>query len=262
MSESSWHIETSPHAETLLRHAGFSGEQVFADSRIRIWRDLPERQNGYLELPASPDGSAATPARLHIKRFKAPHGPEVRREVAAIELLAAAGIPTVPLLTWGLHPDGRAFLVTADLTGYTAADRVVTTPEAFARFAPPIAELAAKLHQAGLHHQDLYLCHFFVNPEDPTQAVHLIDPGRVSRLPAFPMNIRWIVKDLAQLSYSTLQLGRSRAELDGLLADYFQADPPGPHSLVRALIPLKVAAIGRHDRRLRERHPTRNVSID
>ena len=62
-------------------------------------------------------------------------------------------------------------------------------------FAESAAELTAQLHRKGLHHRDLYFCHFMLRAEP--RDVRLIDAARVQQLPGGPMRIRWIVKDLA-----------------------------------------------------------------
>ena len=249
-----WTITQTPGGQEILAPVQLA--RLFEDPRIILWRDLPERQNCFLDLPASP--------RLHIKRYKPPHGKDVYAEVAAIALLAAAGIATVPLLAWGTHPDGRAFLVTADLVGYQAADRVLATSPQPA-ILDRIADLAAHLHGQHLHHQDLYLCHFFVCPAIDNPGVeaplHLIDPGRVAKLPAFPFNIRWLVKDLAQLTYSARQAGLSSQHIRALHHRYFAHDLPCPKWLIRLFLPLKVAAIAKHDQRIRAARPGRIVSI-
>lgn len=256
-SASDWQITISPGGDAALEQFALDPGRVFDDPRITVWRDLPERQNAFLIAPSDSPG----PARLHIKRYKAPHGPEAAAEAGAIDLLRQSGIPTVPLVAWGTCPDGRGFLITTDLTGMVPSDQVICKVTPATTILQQVATLAAKLHRSGLHHRDLYLCHFFVDPADEHREVHLIDPGRVARLPVFPLNLRWIVKDLAQLCYSLGEAGVDRQQVEGLLNCYFAQAPVPCKWLLRQLIPLKVALIARHDRRLRKRQPTRNISI-
>lgn len=257
---SNWHITVAPGGQTTLARFALDPQRAFDDPRINVWRDLPERQNAYLELAAGADGPApAQPARLHVKRYKPPHGPEAAAEARAIGLLREHGIPTVPLVAWGTCTDGRGFLIASDLTGMVPADRAIR--EGLPAALPRVASLAAKLHRSGLHHRDLYLCHFFLDLVDVQREVHLIDPGRVARLPGFPLKLRWIVKDLAQLCYSLREVGIDRALEQELLDRYFAEAAVPCQGLIRRLIPLKIAAIARHDRNLRRRQPTRNISI-
>jgi heptose I phosphotransferase len=76
-----------------------------------------------------------------------------------------------------------------------------------------MAHLTRELHRRRCFHKDLYLCHFYVRPEElPAPAewvgrVHLID---LHRLAHHPWTWRWWqVKDLAQLLYSSVIVGVS-----------------------------------------------------
>ncbi len=62
-----------------------------------------------------------------------------------------------------------------------------------------IAEYAAKMHCAGLAHQDFYLVHIFIKP-DEDDAIYLIDLQRV--IMQKHLARRWIIKDLAQIHFS------------------------------------------------------------
>ena len=98
---------------------------------------------------------------------------------------------------------GRSFTIFDDLTGYTPADKLLETGVAFEVLLDPTAALAAKLHTTGLHHRDLYLCHFMAKLDDANVDLKLIDTARVRNLPGFLTRRRWIVKDIAQFIYST-----------------------------------------------------------
>jgi hypothetical protein len=256
-SRSDWQITIPAGGGAALERFALDPGQVFDDPRITVWRDLPERQNAYLDAPTGSTG----PARLHIKRYKSPHGPDAATEARAIELFRQSGIATVPLVAWGTCADGRGFLISSDLTGMVPADQAIRKATLATTVLHRVAALAAKLHRSGLHHRDLYLCHFFVDPGDQRQEIHLIDPGRVTRLPMFPLNLRWIVKDLAQLCYSLREAGMGSKAENELLRNYFAQAQVPCQWLIRWLIPVKMAFIARHDRRLRARQPTRNISI-
>jgi len=258
-SESGWQIGIAPGGDSTLARFGLDATQVFVDSRITLWRDLPERQNCYLDLPDPQQDQRAL--RLHIKRYKPPHGPEADAEAHAIRMLQENHIETVPLVAWGTCTDGRGFLISRDLAGYVPADQAIRSGTPFPTIAPALARMAATLHRARLHHRDLYLCHFFLDPTDLSHQLHLIDPGRVARLPPFPLDRRWIVKDLAQLLYSMREVGLGRPMEQDILARYFAMTGTCCPWLLRLWLPLKVASIGRHDQRLRQRQPTRNISI-
>jgi hypothetical protein len=118
-----------------------------------------------------------------------------------------------------LQPGGRlqSFLVVEALTGMVALHQAIPMachrlePIAFCRWkaglAFELARICRRLHERARFHKDLYLCHFFVAEADTlrvpdwTNRVHLIDLQRLRRHRlTWPW---WIVKDLAQLLYST-----------------------------------------------------------
>jgi hypothetical protein len=178
-------------------------------------------------------------------------------------LLERAGLPTVPLVAVGELADGRSFVITEDLTGFRPADKLIAEGAAFESLLAPTADLAARLHNAGLHHRDLYLCHFFVRTDagDGACELRLIDAARVRPLPVFLTRRRWIVKDLAQFWYSTQSLAVTDAQRGRWLARYAERrDGRFRDGLVGA-IERKARAIARHDARLKISQPKRNVSL-
>ena len=75
--------------------------------------------------------------------------------------------------------------------------------------------MSAALHDNGLNHRDLYICHFLLRlpwegePDD--LHLHLIDLHRVQIRAATPR--RWRVKDLAALYFSSLEIGLTERDL-------------------------------------------------
>ena len=81
-----------------------------------------------------------------------------------------------------------------------------------------IADIAHRMHNAGMNHRDFYLCHFLVRERDWTQwkttdplELVLIDLHRVQRRASIPE--RWLVKDLGGLLFSALDAGLTRRDL-------------------------------------------------
>ncbi len=248
-----------PEYQPILREIGLDAEAVFAHPRIKVWRSIPERENGVLDAQLS-DGRKI---RLHVKRYHPARGftTPADDEARGIQALMAEHIPTAPLVGWGKLADGRSFIITEDLAGYQAADKLIESGISFDLLRDPVATLAAKLHRAGLHHRDLYLCHFFARVEGDEVDLKLIDAGRVKRLPSWPFRHRWVVKDLAQLWYSTLKLPVTDHQRESLLARYtIERGLPSPIPL-RQSVERKVRWIARHDARLNARQPNRNISI-
>src|SRR5688572_12921078 len=131
-----------PQYQPLMRIVGLDAETVFDHPDIAAWRKLPDREN--CTLDAELDGRRV---RLHVKRYTATR--PMKDEVAGIQLLQGAGIPTVPLVAWGETGDGRSFVMSEDLAGYSAADKLVEAGTPFESLLEPTADLAAKLHAAG-----------------------------------------------------------------------------------------------------------------
>lgn len=244
--------------QPILREIGIDAEAIFDHPEIKVWRSITERENCTLDA----DLANGRHIRLHIKRYHPARGATTpaEDESLGIRALQIEGIPTVPLVGWGKLVDGRSFLITEDLTGYRDAEKAVREGLAFEAILEPTADLAAKLHRAGLHHRDLYLCHFFVRPEAPTD-LRLIDAARVRRLPGWPLRTRWIVKDLAQFWYSTTSLPITDQQRTRWLARYFEGRGMKSSESLRRSIERKAAWIARHDEKLRRKQKDRNISL-
>jgi heptose I phosphotransferase len=264
-------IASAPWAD-LLRQAGINcSADVFDCPLIRVWRKLDDRENATLDLSNS--------ARLHVKRYlpsasasRAASSPSARAEYDAWQLLRNRQIPALELAAWGELADGRSFIMACDLGGYESGQALLRRGVPFAYLAGPTAQVAAKLHGAGLHHQDLYLCHFFLTPPEAggfegDSDCRLIDVARVGRLPGTFFARRWIVKDLAQFWYSASgEFGVGESELSAWLEKYALLRglrPSAVHGVLglKSAVLRKVARIARHDASLKARQPGRNVSI-
>ena len=65
-----------------------------------------------------------------------------------------------------------------------------------------LATITGRLHNAAMCHQDLYLCHFLCATQEHALPLTLIDVQRVRKF-AGVLPIRWQIKDLAQLYFSS-----------------------------------------------------------
>jgi hypothetical protein len=251
-TESQLHV--SPGRQAVFRELGLDADQIFQHPEIRPWRRLADREN--CTLVAETLGGERI--RWHIKRYAAVKGKTPAEiEVAGIRLLERANIPTVDLIGYGRLPDGRSFLILDDLAGFVAGDKWVGRGDSIIPFVATVASLSARLHRANLHHRDLYFCHFMLRG-DPMD-VRLIDAARVQRLPAGPMKLRWIIKDLAQLWHS-LPEDSPRQEI---IEQYMQQMgwSRWRAKLLQSWMRAKSRAIARHDIRLRRKEPGRNISL-
>lgn len=256
MNDGALHV--SGGCQPLLREIGIDADAVFDHPDITCWRKLPDRENCTLDASLS----NGRHVRWHIKRYAASRGQitPADGDVAGHRLLESASIPTAPLVAYGNLRDGRSFVIFDDLAGYTPADKLVERGVPFEPLLNPTADLAAKLHDAGLHHRDLYLCHFMAKVEGGNVDLKLIDTARLKPLPRF-LARRWIVKDLAQLWYSTMKLAVTDGQRAAWLARYAAQRKIAQAENLRRSIEQKARSIARHDARLRRNRPERDVSI-
>lgn len=253
-------FQVDPRYQPIMRQIGLDAEAVFTHPQIKVWRSIPERENCTLDATLAD----ARTIRLHIKRYRPTRNQRGQtpadEEARGIQALLSRDIPTVPLVGWGRLGDGHSFVITEDLAGFRPADKLIASGFLFDRLIAPTADLAARLHESGLHHRDLYLCHFFAKENNEKIELRLIDAARVRPLPRW-LSQRWIVKDLAQFWYSATQLSISRQQLMEWLTCYASRRKlDGIDALTRA-IERKSRWIAGHDRKLNKSQPGRNVSI-
>lgn len=75
-----------------------------------------------------------------------------------------------------------------------------------------VADITAKMHNAGINHRDLYICHFLLTQQTSSKnegiPLYLIDLHRAQIRDTVPM--RWRIKDLAGLYFSSLHIGLTK----------------------------------------------------
>jgi heptose I phosphotransferase len=142
-----------------------------------------------------------------------------RNEWEAILRFHAAGIPTMVPVAFG-ESEGRSFVMTEDLgSDRTLLDWVNETANGRPSRAKAgasdvarlkrallaqVAQIARRMHAAGLFHQDFYLNHMLCCGDPRRLDVRVIDLGRVRQRRG--RATRWMTKDLAQLDYSARRL--------------------------------------------------------
>lgn len=152
-------------------------------------------------------------------------------EWQAIQALNQMGILTTPLVGYGkqgLWPfTQHSFVLTQALEDCTSLETLCAAwPDS-----PPslkekrdlirkVARITRTLHENGWVHRDLYLCHFL---KDSNHALHLIDLHRMQQ-PRF-FKKRWIVKDLAGLLFSSLDIGLTRNDVLCFVREYSRPLP-------------------------------------
>jgi heptose I phosphotransferase len=166
-----------------------------------------------------------------------------------------------------LNPWGRlqSVLAVEELTGMIPLHEAIPTAATslsgpdFARWkrglTAEVARLCSALHDRRRFHKDLYLCHFYVAADDCDRVpewggrVHMIDLHRLGHHPwAWPA---WLVKDLAQLLYSTWDVAgvTARDRVRFWRAYQWQRHSGPAARLLRRAILLKCGAYRRHNRK-------------
>ncbi len=234
-----------------------SAERIFADERLRVWRNLPDRDNSTLDATLS-DGRTI---RLHVKRDKQKRSEPMALEARGIGLLESADIRSAPLVAYGDLPDGRTFVITENLDGFLSSDRMLETGVPIAPVTEAMADVAARLHLAGLHHRDLYANHFYMRASGAGgYEVRLIDTARVRPLPMW-FRERWFVKDVAQLHFSLQPYVHTPDDSNYLLRRYCELTGRTKAERFLRKVKIKSMWIDRHDRALKEKVPTRNLRL-
>ncbi|MBQ11642.1 MAG: lipopolysaccharide core heptose(I) kinase RfaP [Planctomyces sp.] len=156
---------------------------------------------------------------LHFRR------PEIgaRPEWLALQAADALGIRVPEVVAFGEEgrndASQRSFLVTREVAPaisleelFSGGNRQQVTPATRRRLIRGVAEIARRLHCGGLNHRDFYLCHFLLDqsPGEDDPGLTLIDLHRVQQRKRVPR--RWLVKDVAGLYFSALDLDLSLRE--------------------------------------------------
>lgn len=245
-----------PYADLLTHIDLADAMSVFEHRDIVPWRRLNDRENCTIDA-IWPDGR---PTRLHVKRFPASNASSARQEAAGLALLARHGIESAALVAVGQVQDGRAFVITENLDGFSPCDVLIKEGTPFEQLLAPTASVAARLHDARLRHRDLYLCHFMGRIEGAVVEIRLIDTARVSPLPRLFAR-RWIVKDLAQFVFGAKASGVSDSQCGAWLEAYGNLRKIDRLPALKKSVHQKCAWIARHDKRLNQKQPHRNISI-
>ena len=175
--------------------------------RMRIKLDSPEGQKVfYLKRYHRPRWFRRLAIVLGLSRSKG------RQELTNIFHLEKAGLATVAAAAVGeAGPKEGSFILVEELNGYQPLHEFLNdfmaAPErpkvlrGKRELIRAVAQYVRKMHAAGMDHRDLYLCHFFLRPEQPAQSLRLIDLQRIKKSRGLRRR-HGFVKDLAALNYS------------------------------------------------------------
>jgi len=151
-----------------------------------------------------------------------------RNEWRAIKRLGELGVDTMTLVGYGrkgvIPSTMQSFVVTEELTNVTPLTDLTRDWHEGCPDVPlkqvlidKVADIARTLHDNGVNHRDLYICHFLLDSEmrvAPTAEdvrLYLIDLHRVQIRRKTPH--RWRVKDVAAIYFSAMDIGLTRRDL-------------------------------------------------
>ncbi|HPO91102.1 MAG TPA: lipopolysaccharide kinase InaA family protein [Victivallales bacterium] len=105
--------------------------------------------------------------------------------------------------------NGNSCILTKGIENYVRASEILSknyniNEKRRKNIISQIARITGIMHSANSAHQDLYLLHFFVIPEEDDK-IYLIDLQRAIISPK-QFSVRWIIKDLSQLFFSAEEI--------------------------------------------------------
>lgn len=145
-----------------------------------------------------------------------------KNEWNAIKCLQALGLDTMDPAGFGAYgwipAHIRSFVITKELTDTESLeDLFLNESVSFGlrrRLLRRVATMARTLHENGVNHQDLYICHFLLDQgtiDDELPRLYLIDLHRAQIRNTLPN--RWRIKDVAALFFSSFDTGIRRHDI-------------------------------------------------
>jgi len=145
-------------------------------------------------------------------------------EYAAIRHCEQHGIKTMtPAAVYkqGINPATcRSFLITDELSDMVDLETLAANWQTYIdsfktkrRLIKAVAKIAAAMFGSGMNHRDFYICHFMLKSDtlyDEIPTLFLIDLHRAQIRKKVPR--RWLIKDLAGLYFSTMDLPLTRRD--------------------------------------------------
>jgi heptose I phosphotransferase len=157
-------------------------------------------------------------------------------EWRALERLHQLGVETMTPVAYGVRGANPArqhsFIITEELNDTLSLEDLCADWPAHP---PPlrlkrallkrVAEMSRALHENGINHRDFYICHFLLKqpprgePIDPEHfSLSLIDLHRAQIRRKVPR--RWIIKDMAGLWFSAMDIGLTQHDLFRFMRAY------------------------------------------
>ena len=153
-----------------------------------------------------------------------------RDEWTAISYLKKIPVSTMTVVAYGEQGWNPAklesFIITEDLKQTISLEDYCVSwldskpkPSIRRALIREVANVASAIHAHGICHRDLYLCHFLLHKEkNRFPKLSLIDLHRALFREKLPK--RWIIKDIAGLYYSAMEIGLSQRDLFYFIRQY------------------------------------------
>ncbi|MBV8801568.1 MAG: lipopolysaccharide core heptose(I) kinase RfaP [Gammaproteobacteria bacterium] len=156
-----------------------------------------------------------------------------KNEWSALERLKELKVNAPEILGYGAcgwNPASRqSFIITRSLQNTQSLEDICAL---WQNIPPPfslkynlirkMAEMVQILHENGINHRDLYLCHFLLDMASIEETSHLklylIDLHRAQLRKKIPM--RWRIKDLAGLYFSSKKIGLTKRDILRFIKKY------------------------------------------
>jgi hypothetical protein len=194
-------------------------------------------------------------------------------EWQALNRLAQLRVPSLTPVAYGKKCRNPArqlsFIVTRELSGTVELDKYLHArreqPLSFRHRYALLRELASitrRLHRDGINHRDLYLCHFLLEPQSMDALSHAADKPLIYLVDLHRAQIRaqvprrWLIKDLASIYFSALDLGVTRRDVWRFLRIYFDrplASIIQQHQRLLEQIERRARKLYRREQRLKKR---------
>jgi len=160
-------------------------------------------------------------------------------EWLAINRLHQLGIDSLNTVGFGkkgINPAKQlSFIITEELTNTISlakfAESWPTHPPSYTlkrALIEKVATISRRIHENGINHRDLYICHFLLdrssalNPLKSSDIrLYLVDLHRAQIRSSVPC--RWLVKDMASLYFSSVDTGITARDVMRFLRIYFQS---------------------------------------
>lgn len=152
-----------------------------------------------------------------------------KNEWRAIQKLHQLNLATMDVVAFGeqgFFPwSKQSFLITKALSNTISLEHFCAPwnkqKSAFAlklKLLNEVAHIAKTLHEHGINHRDFYLCHFLLDKHKPKTTLYLIDLHRAQMRTKTPR--RWLIKDLAGLYFSAMDIGLTKRDILRFIALY------------------------------------------